>query len=129
MARILVLDDDADSRNVMVSMLNEVGHEAHGSDDPAHAIQAALTFAPEVLVADWVLKPDHTGLEAAEALRAAHPQLGLIFITGRPFEEIDAEARHLHPYRFISKPCEFFDLFQAVQDVLNDQGQAVAGRT
>jgi DNA-binding response OmpR family regulator len=117
MAKILVIDDDKDARLGMTRSLNEVGHEARASGDPTEAIQVALSFEPDVLVADWVLKPDHTGLEVAVTLRAAHPDLGLVFITGRPFEEVDAEARHLRPYRIVNKPCEFYELLEAVQSV------------
>jgi CheY-like chemotaxis protein len=115
MAKVLVLDDDADARHVMCAMLRNVGHEPHSSADPSQAIQEALTFKPEVLVADWILKPNHTGLEVAEALRAAHPDLGLVFISGLPHEQIESSVRHLGRYRIVSKPCEFYELFQAIQ--------------
>jgi CheY-like chemotaxis protein len=117
MAKVLVIDDDLSARHAMTTMLKQVGHEPHASGDPAEAINTALSFKPEVLVADWILKPDYTGLEVAETLRAAHPNLGLVFITGVSPEEVEEKAEHLKPFRVVSKPCEFFRLFEAVQDV------------
>jgi CheY-like chemotaxis protein len=117
MARVLVIDDDAGARHVMCKMLKEVGHEPHGSAEPAQAIHEALTFKPDVLVADWLLKPDRTGLEVVETLRAAHPDLGVVFISGLPADEIEPKVRHLRRYRIVSKPCEFFELFEAVQQL------------
>lgn len=38
MARILVIDDDADARHIMCSMLKKVGHEPHASGQPEEAI-------------------------------------------------------------------------------------------
>lgn len=117
MAKVLVLDDDADARHVMCAMLKNVGHDPHGSSDPAQAMHEALTFKPDVLVADWILKPDHTGLEVAEALRAAHPNLGIVFISGLPHDEIESRVHHLGRYAIVSKPCEFFELFEAIQSM------------
>jgi DNA-binding response OmpR family regulator len=96
-------------------VLKEVGHEPHGCGEPAQAIHEALTFKPDVLVADWVLKPNHTGLEVAETLRVAQPEMGIVFITAMPRDEIEPRVRHLHRYRLVNKPCEFFELFEAVQ--------------
>lgn len=117
MAKVLVIDDDLGARHAMTTMLQQVGHESHASGDPAEAIHTALTFKPDVLVADWILKPFYTGLEVAETLRAAHPNLGVVFITGASPDEVEPKIQHLQPYRLVSKPCEFYKLFEAVQEM------------
>ena len=77
MAKVLVLDDDADARHVMCAMLRNVGHEPHGSADPAQAIHEALTLKPDVLVADWILKPDRTVSAPPGRVTAAQRRAGL----------------------------------------------------
>lgn len=62
-----------------------------------------------------MLKPDSTGLEVARTLRAAHPDVGIVFITGMPRDEIMNAIGDLDRCRVVSKPCEFFELFEAVQ--------------
>ena len=118
MAKVLVIDDDPAARQIMAAMLKQVGHEPHACGGLTEAIHTALTFKPDVLVTDWLLKSSHTGLEIAEALRASHPNIGLVFITGLPDNKVVSMARNLHPYRVVHKPCEFYQLFEAVQEVI-----------
>jgi DNA-binding NtrC family response regulator len=122
MARILVLEDDSSARFVMAEMLVRSGHEARGAGKPEDAIEgvAMADFEPEVLVADWMLKSDLTGLDVAEKLQARYPNLRVVFITALPTEKLreDAKARGIKTFKFVRKPCEFFDLLDAIHQVL-----------
>jgi len=121
MAKILVIDDDPTARHIMTTMLKQVGHDSHASGEPTEAIHTALTFQPDVLVTDWLLKSSHTGLEIAATLRASNPNIGLVFITGLPDNKVFSMARNLQPFRVVHKPCEFYQLFEAVQEVIPEE--------
>ncbi len=80
--RVLVVDDDADSADLLVSLLQMHGHLARSVHTGSEALETARDFRPEVAILDVGL-PDMSGYELATALRSA--QLGackLIAVTG-----------------------------------------------
>ena len=80
--RVLVVEDDADSREVMVLFLARAGHEVSGAATGHAAIDQAVRDRPDIALIDLGL-PDVDGCEVARALRA---RLGsatrLIALTG-----------------------------------------------
>jgi CheY-like chemotaxis protein len=80
--RVLVVEDDADSREVMVLFLARAGHEVSGAATGRAAIDQAVRDRPDIALIDLGL-PDVDGCEVARALRA---QLGsatrLVALTG-----------------------------------------------
>lgn len=118
MARILVVEDETPQRFAMASLLTRSGHEAKATSDPHAAVEGAEEFRPDVLVTDWMLKSDWTGLDVAEAMRKRDPGLGVVFITAIPQDEARTKAAHLETYEVLQKPCEFYELLAAVHKVL-----------
>jgi two-component system, sensor histidine kinase len=81
--RILVVDDNVDSAEIVSALLQFAGHDVHVAHDGAGAIEAALRLKPDVAFLDIGL-PDMSGVEVAAALRG-YPELGktvLIALTG-----------------------------------------------
>lgn len=80
--RVLLVDDDQDSREAMRLALSRAGHEAHAVDTGRSAIAKALELRPDTIVIDIVL-PDLDGYTVAAQVRA---RLGsavrLIAVTG-----------------------------------------------
>jgi DNA-binding response OmpR family regulator len=117
-ARILVVEDETPQRFAMASLLERSGHEARATSNPEAAIEGAAEFRPAVLVTDWMLKAEQTGLDVAESLRRMDPTIGLVFITALPEEEARQMAGHLDNFEVVQKPCEFYELLEAVQRML-----------
>ncbi len=81
--RILVVDDNVDSAEIVSALLQFAGHEVHMANDGASAIEAALRLQPDVIFLDIGL-PDMSGVEVAETMRR-NPQLAktvLVALTG-----------------------------------------------
>jgi signal transduction histidine kinase len=79
--RILVVDDNADARDMLQIALQHAGHEVATAGDGQDAIAAAARFDPAVGVLDIGL-PGMSGYELARHLRASHPGIRLIALTG-----------------------------------------------
>jgi signal transduction histidine kinase/DNA-binding response OmpR family regulator len=67
--RVLVVDDDADSRELVVEMLKERAAEASAVGSTAHALKAVQDFQPHVVVSD-IGMPTDDGYALVERLRA-----------------------------------------------------------
>jgi len=89
MARILLVEDEADLREVVEFNLKQAGHEVVTTGSGRSGLTLASEFSPEVVLLDIML-PDLSGLEVCRQLRAKEETKGLkvVMITARG-EEID----------------------------------------
>jgi CheY-like chemotaxis protein len=81
--RILVVDDEADIREMTLYLLTMWGHEVHTADSGEQAIAAAVSLRPDLVMLDIGL-PDIHGYDVARRIRA---ELGdacprLVAVTG-----------------------------------------------
>lgn len=69
MGKIVVADDDADIRALVVMKLQSSGHHVTAVGDGAAAVEASRAGAPDLIVLD-VMMPGMSGLEACRVIRA-----------------------------------------------------------
>lgn len=81
--RILVVDDNMDAAHTLCALLELAGHDIKPAYTGRDAIDAALSFTPEIAFLDIGL-PDMTGYALAAALRAepALENIRLVALTG-----------------------------------------------
>jgi signal transduction histidine kinase/CheY-like chemotaxis protein len=79
--KVLVVDDNQDACEMLESALRHAGHLPAVAVNGPDAIERAAEFRPDVAVLDIGL-PGMNGYELARQLRAAHPGIRLIALTG-----------------------------------------------
>jgi CheY-like chemotaxis protein len=94
--RVLIVEDDDDSRDMLGELIALLGHEALGAANATEALRQAREAEPSVALVDLDL-PDIGGCELARRLRAcpAGPSMRLIALTGfsdEPTRKIALEA-------------------------------------
>jgi len=85
MARVLVIDDDADARDVLSNYLERNGHTVILAPD-GHEAMAALTHDhPDVVILDYKM-PKMDGINFLEVIRCylSFQELPVILLTGYP---------------------------------------------
>ena len=80
---VLLVDDDALVRELLTEFLDCAGYVVIVAPDAEHATTLAGTSVPQIdlLVTD-VMLPGQSGPDLAEVLKAVHPRLKTIFISG-----------------------------------------------
>lgn len=116
--RVLVVEDNVDSAEMMAFVLNLSGHETQIAYDGLSALDAARDFSPQVVLCDIGL-PGMNGYEVAERLRSQSEfkHTRLIALTGYGQEE---DRRRAHDAGFdyhLTKPVEP-DVLTALLDSL-----------
>jgi DNA-binding response OmpR family regulator len=87
---VLVVDDDAPLRALLISILTRAGFATDEARTGAEAIQAVRDDRPDAVVLDVCL-PDANGLELCHELREEHgDDLKVLFVSG---ERVDSFAR------------------------------------
>ncbi|OLC49492.1 MAG: hypothetical protein AUH43_07560 [Acidobacteria bacterium 13_1_40CM_65_14] len=80
---ILVVEDEADVRNIVRRQLESLGHRVLVAEAATEALLLIQSpGAPDLLLADVVLSGGMNGIELAKAARAARPGLPVIFMSG-----------------------------------------------
>jgi PAS domain S-box-containing protein len=80
---ILVVEDEADVRNIVRRQLESLGHKVLVAEAATEALLLLRgPGAPDLLVTDVVLASGMNGIELATAARATRPDLPVIFMSG-----------------------------------------------
>jgi len=112
---VLVVDDDVLMQNLTVTALNHVGHAAVGCTDIERATEIVKTTPSlRVLLSDICLESG-TGPELVRQVRAARPELKVVFMTGG---YSNVSFRRTDPV--LHKPFTIQHLQQMIEMVLNE---------
>ncbi|MDP3969775.1 MAG: response regulator [Nocardioides sp.] len=119
MARILVADDDADIRDLVVFKLRQSGHDVVAVEDGAAAVAACRADLPELVILDLMM-PGMSGLEAARTLRGEDglTDLPIIMLTARAQESDIEEGFSAGADDYVVKPFSPRELAARVEATL-----------
>src|SRR5436853_2178224 len=105
--RILVVDDDATSRKMLVRTLSSAGYDCYESDNGAETLKLVHGEQPSLLLLDF----DMPGLDGAEVLKRmradrdpAVAQIPAIMLTGHGGEESEVLCLEAGADDFVTKP-------------------------
>ena len=121
MARVLVVDDEPSYRKYLEQYLIHEGYEVRATGSSSEAMQIAAEFAPDVLLADWMLKDRMHGLDIGLALRATDANLPILLMTGYASAGLREQARQADVFRFLEKPLGLEEIASAVADALRSR--------
>ena len=114
---VLVVDDEAELRCLLVEYFNRHGFEAREAADAAAARTLVAQSRPDVMVLD-VNMPGEDGFSLARWLREAHPGLGIVMLTTAG-ESVDrVVGLELGADDYMAKPFEIRELLARIRAVL-----------
>ncbi len=80
--RVLIVDDEADSRDALAELSQRWGYDVQTASDGTEALRRAIEWHPDVILTDLVM-PNMDGLWLLRALRAELPDCPVVLLTGR----------------------------------------------
>jgi two-component system phosphate regulon response regulator PhoB len=119
MARILVIEDEADIRQVLEYNLRQAGHDVTGVERGNAGLAIARERPPELVVLDLML-PDISGLDVCRAMKADARlrHVAVIMLTAKGGEIDRIVGLELGADDYVSKPFSVRELLLRVQAVL-----------
>ena len=111
---VMVVEDDADTRNVIARMLQSQGHFVMEISSGHQVPDLAQRHRPEVIILD-LLMPDIDGLEVLRKLKADAKTRRIPVIGISVSDESLSQVLQLGAAQFIQKPLEPDTLLRAVQ--------------
>jgi two-component system, NtrC family, response regulator AtoC len=117
---VLVVEDEADSRQMIVESLEAAGFAAAQSPNATDALARLDGFAYDALVVDVKL-PDGDGLDLLDEALSRYPDMRCVVTTG--FGSIDHAVRALKrgAVDFLIKPFQLIQLVQVLKTALSER--------
>jgi CheY-like chemotaxis protein len=119
MARILVIEDDPDTRAFLEETLKTAGNEVLLAADGVEGLEQHRVTPAELVITDLYM-PNKDGLETIMQLRKEFPRLTIIAMSGKANAgPVLAIAKHLGAAALLEKPFFPAQLLSAVEKALS----------
>jgi DNA-binding response OmpR family regulator len=117
MTKILVIDDDARDRGLLVAVLEEKGYEVMLADNGGVGLMLCHQQTPDAVVLDLNM-PGLDGLSILRQLRILHPTLPVVVFSGHSTQDVEEEMLNQGATAFIQKAFSLDLLGAALREVL-----------
>ncbi len=120
-AEILVVDDEADIRELVGGILQDEGFAVRTAGNSTDALAAMRSRAPRLVVLDvWLKGSELDGLEILSILKEMDPLLPVVVISGHGTVETAVTAIRRGAYDYLEKPFKADKLILTVQRALEN---------
>ena len=129
---ILIIDDDIAVRASLQLLLKTEGYAVRDTASPSDALSLIRATPPGLIILDLNFSIDTSGKEGMallEKIRATHPAIPIILITGWGSIELAVKGMKLGASDFINKPWTNDHLLQSVKTLLDLRERRSENRT
>lgn len=119
-ARILVIDDNPEIVDLLVTCLREEGYGVLGALTGDDGLRLITTSRPDLVLLDITL-PGMDGIEVLKRIRAINPTIRVIMVTASTDPLLAREALDLGARAYVDKPFDFDYLKRVVAMALQPE--------
>jgi DNA-binding response OmpR family regulator len=112
--KILFVDEDPDTRELMVILLERAGYRIVTVDSIAEGLQHAETRDFDLILLDWFLK-DGTGIDLCRWIRGIDKETPIFFYTGVAYPHELKKAMEAGAQGYFIKPVDIDGLLQTLE--------------
>ena len=116
-ARLLVVEDEPNIRELLATSLRFAGFEVHVAGDGATALRQAAEHEPDLVVLD-VMLPDMDGFTVTRKLRGSGRLLPIVFVTARDSVEDKIKGLTVGGDDYVTKPFSLEEVIARIRAVL-----------
>jgi CheY-like chemotaxis protein len=111
--RLLLIDDEEPVRMTMADLLRAVGHTIVEAGGGEQALRCLIDCSVDLVITDLGM-PGMTGWEVAQRIKAAHPRLPVILLTGWGEHIPESTRGYAYVDQVLGKPVRLEDLRAAI---------------
>ena len=127
-ARLLVVDDEPNIRELLSASLRYAGFEVATASDGQQALALAESFKPDLLVLD-VMMPGLDGFGVVRRLRQSGRHTPVLFLTARDAAEDKVSGLTLGGDDYVTKPFSLDEVIARIRAVLRRSTARMRART
>jgi signal transduction histidine kinase/response regulator RpfG family c-di-GMP phosphodiesterase len=121
-ATVLVVDDDPDVRELTVGALEALNYSVVEASNGRAALEALKQAGHVDLALIDLVMPGLGGRQLATRIRASHPKLAVLFMSG--YDNVLGDGEHLDEEMLLKKPFNLASLAAAVERALDTRPRA-----
>ncbi|MEM0945522.1 MAG: sigma-54 dependent transcriptional regulator, partial [Pseudomonadota bacterium] len=115
MTDILVVDDEADIRDLISDLLRDEGYTPRAAHDADSAFAAIEASPPDLIILDiWLQGSRMDGIEILKSVKRDNPGIPVVIISGHGNVEVAVAAVQQGAYDFIEKPFNIDQLLVVI---------------
>ncbi len=118
MAKVMIVDDEPEYREILSRSALRLGHEVETAEDATSALECGRRYAPDVLFVDWMLGSELNGVEVARSLSESVPELITIVISGDLSLELPSGEFEAGRISFLPKPFGLDEFRVAIENAI-----------
>lgn len=112
-AKLLVVDDEEEIRQVLQEYLTAKGYRVSTARDGVQALEVIERDRPSLVLLD-VRLPGMSGVELLQKIRSLDPEVGVIMLTGNDDVELARRTLKLGAFDYVRKPFDLNDLGRSI---------------
>jgi DNA-binding response OmpR family regulator len=118
MKKILVIEDEAQTRDILVESLEAEGFDTISAENGHVGVKKAQEYLPDLVICD-IIMPELNGYEVLTTLRqnCLTQKIPLIFLTARTTDVERYYGKGLGANAYVTKPCTVEGLLAAIAKV------------
>jgi DNA-binding response OmpR family regulator len=120
--KVLLVDDEEDFVSTLAERLTLRGVQARTALNGEEALRAVAGDRPHIVVLD-VMMPGMSGLEVLKRIKADHPALPVILLTGIGSTKEGVDGMRLGAFDYLMKPLQLEELTQKISEALRRSSQ------
>ena len=125
---ILIVDDEADIRELVAGILQDEGHGTRTARDSDEALSAIVARQPNLVFLDiWLRGSRLDGFQLLDSLKQQHPKLPIVMISGHGDAETAIRVIKRGAYDLIEKPFKADRLMLVAERALENSRFKRAG--
>ena len=123
--RILIVDDDAASLEVLGEVLNRANYRTFSASTGYDAVKIIQEQPLDLAILDYDL-PDTTGLELLRHIKRSRPGIFVIIMSANTSTSVKSDVFEAGAFTFIPKPIDLRQFLQFVRRAIGFKEQSVA---
>ncbi|MEZ5933535.1 MAG: response regulator [Alphaproteobacteria bacterium] len=116
MAKIIVIEDEEELRQLIVEELEDAGHQTLEAGDGLAGLRAIIEESPDVIISD-IGMPRMNGFELKQKLQALpkHSPIPFLFLSALAFQQAVEKGLNIGADHYLTKPVDFDELLNRVK--------------
>jgi DNA-binding NtrC family response regulator len=107
MRKILIVEDEPDALELLLSWVHhQRGWEVRSAQSGKSAIELSKTFKPDVVISDYLLQDDVTGVDVIAEVQAGVAPVRCVLVTG-VLRKALLDAQRISGVPILTKPLDF----------------------
>lgn len=112
--RLLIVDDDTDTLQLLRAWAEHLECDVQTVRSGSQALQVGRAFKPHVLITDYLLEDDLTGVDVIVGIRKYATDVRCVLITGLLHEALREALHRIDGVIILAKPVNFDRLYRIV---------------